>query len=160
MVSNARDDLPEPLSQVSTTNWSLGISTLRFLRLFSLAPRILIKRFLSFASADMKPPTLSGHTKIFRYSSQQQNLPLLFCCKTSDFLSVYCQNIRSSRWKNRQIFLQQKIRHHSIAHMDSLSRKIYPVSFLFQHSDLQMFFQDLSVNVFHIFSEIFRKRFH
>src|SRR5699024_5721719 len=42
MVSKAREDFPEPLTPVRTTNSSLGISTLRFFRLFTFAPRILI----------------------------------------------------------------------------------------------------------------------
>ena len=45
MVSNARDDLPEPDSPVITTNLSLGISMQMPLRLCSLAPLILIKFF-------------------------------------------------------------------------------------------------------------------
>src|SRR5919204_2971976 len=38
MVSNASEDLPEPLRPVSTVSWSRGISTSTFFRLFSLAP--------------------------------------------------------------------------------------------------------------------------
>jgi hypothetical protein len=41
-VSKARDDLPEPLKPVKTTNWFLGIDRLMFLRLFSLAPFMTI----------------------------------------------------------------------------------------------------------------------
>ena len=92
MVSNARDDLPEPLSPVSTTNWSLGISTLRFLRLFSLAPRILIKRFLSFASADMKPPTLSGHKK---YSGILLNSRIYLSYSAVELLIFYQYTVRT-----------------------------------------------------------------
>src|SRR5262245_23958594 len=39
-VSNASDDLPEPLTPVTTTSLSRGISTSTFCRLFSRAPRI------------------------------------------------------------------------------------------------------------------------
>src|SRR5262245_37521409 len=39
MVSNASDDLPEPLSPVNTTSASRGISRSTFLRLCSRAPR-------------------------------------------------------------------------------------------------------------------------
>src|SRR4029077_10686639 len=42
MVSNASDDLPEPESPVNTTNLSLGIERVTFLRLCSRAPRIVI----------------------------------------------------------------------------------------------------------------------
>src|SRR5579863_10426612 len=38
MVSKANEDLPEPDSPVKTTNWSRGISTERFLRLWTRAP--------------------------------------------------------------------------------------------------------------------------
>src|SRR2546428_1190383 len=38
MVSNASEDLPEPLRPVSTISCSRGISTSTFFRLFSLAP--------------------------------------------------------------------------------------------------------------------------
>src|SRR5262245_13655972 len=41
-VSNASDDLPEPLTPVTTTSLSRGISTSTFCRLFSRAPRIWI----------------------------------------------------------------------------------------------------------------------
>src|SRR5215831_17780684 len=42
MVSNARDDFPEPLSPVMTTRRSRGMSTERFLRLCWRAPRTAI----------------------------------------------------------------------------------------------------------------------
>src|SRR5436305_3365602 len=45
MVSKASDDLPEPLRPVMTTSLSRGISSVRFLRLCSRAPPILIKSF-------------------------------------------------------------------------------------------------------------------
>src|SRR6266496_3359289 len=45
MVSKAREDLPEPLKPVMTTSLSRGISSVRFLRLCSRAPPILIKSF-------------------------------------------------------------------------------------------------------------------
>jgi hypothetical protein len=51
MVSKASEDLPEPLSPVNTTNLSLGISTLKFLRLLTLAPLILIKCFFVVSAA-------------------------------------------------------------------------------------------------------------
>jgi hypothetical protein len=40
-VSNARDDLPEPLIPVRTTNLFLGISISMLFKLFSEAPLIL-----------------------------------------------------------------------------------------------------------------------
>src|SRR6266545_6287153 len=43
MVSNAREDFPEPDSPVMTTSWSRGISTSMFLRLCSRAPRTRIR---------------------------------------------------------------------------------------------------------------------
>ena len=42
MVSNAKVDLPEPDKPEKTTNESLGKETSMFLRLFSLAPLIII----------------------------------------------------------------------------------------------------------------------
>jgi hypothetical protein len=44
MVSNARLDLPEPLSPVTTTNSSRGMSMLTFFRVCSRAPRTRIRR--------------------------------------------------------------------------------------------------------------------
>src|SRR5690606_42032207 len=41
-VSNASDDFPDPLTPVTTTSLSRGISTSTFCRLFSRAPRISI----------------------------------------------------------------------------------------------------------------------
>src|SRR5262245_33147370 len=41
-VSNANDDFPDPLTPVTTTSLSRGISTSTFFRLFSRAPRISI----------------------------------------------------------------------------------------------------------------------
>src|ERR1700677_3248072 len=38
MVSKASEDFPDPESPVKTTSWSRGISTERFLRLWTLAP--------------------------------------------------------------------------------------------------------------------------
>src|SRR5271156_6728577 len=38
MVSKASEDFPDPDSPVKTTSWSRGISTARFLRLWTLAP--------------------------------------------------------------------------------------------------------------------------
>src|ERR1700722_16972316 len=38
MVSKAKEDLPDPERPVKTTNWSRGISTERFLRLWTRAP--------------------------------------------------------------------------------------------------------------------------
>src|SRR5262245_41554539 len=43
MVSNARDDLPEPDKPVITTSWSRGRSTSMFLRLWTRAPRTAIQ---------------------------------------------------------------------------------------------------------------------
>src|SRR5206468_12312311 len=43
MVSKAREDLPDPLRPVMTTSLSRGISTSRFLRLCSRAPRMTIE---------------------------------------------------------------------------------------------------------------------
>src|SRR2546428_6902250 len=47
MVSKARDDLPEPLRPVMTTSLSRGIFSVRFLRLCSRAPPILINSLLT-----------------------------------------------------------------------------------------------------------------
>src|SRR5678816_1094984 len=47
MVSNASEDLPDPLKPVTTTNLSRGIFSVRFLRLCSRAPPILIKSLLT-----------------------------------------------------------------------------------------------------------------
>src|SRR3990167_8176435 len=43
MVSNAREDFPEPLRPVMTTSWSRGISRSMDLRLCSRAPRMTIR---------------------------------------------------------------------------------------------------------------------
>src|SRR3954471_24220819 len=43
MVSNASDDFPEPLKPVITTSLSRGIESVRFFRLCSRAPPILMK---------------------------------------------------------------------------------------------------------------------
>src|SRR5215469_2546160 len=45
MVSNARLDLPDPLTPVMTVNWLRGISAFMFLRLWTRAPRIEITSF-------------------------------------------------------------------------------------------------------------------
>src|SRR5881396_7801 len=42
MVSNASEDLPEPLKPVMTTSLSRGMESVRFLRLCSRAPPILM----------------------------------------------------------------------------------------------------------------------
>src|SRR6185437_13631841 len=47
MVSNAREDLPEPLKPVTTTSLSRGIWSVRFLRLCSRAPPILMNSLLT-----------------------------------------------------------------------------------------------------------------
>ena len=41
-VSKAREDLPEPELPVTTTNFPRGISTVRSLRLFTLAPLMIM----------------------------------------------------------------------------------------------------------------------
>ena len=45
MVSSTNDDLPEPETPVTTVIWCLGILRLRFLRLFSVAPRMMMQSF-------------------------------------------------------------------------------------------------------------------
>src|SRR3954464_13311557 len=45
MVSNAREDLPDPLKPVITTSRSRGISSVMFLRLCSRAPPTLMNSF-------------------------------------------------------------------------------------------------------------------
>src|SRR5690606_32342862 len=52
MVSNARDDLPEPLNPVKTTRRLRGISTSMFFRLCCRAPRTTI---LSGSKSDVLP---------------------------------------------------------------------------------------------------------
>src|SRR5438045_3452838 len=47
MVSNAKDDLPEPLNPVITTSLSRGIVSVRFFRLCSRAPPILMTSLLT-----------------------------------------------------------------------------------------------------------------
>src|SRR3989304_380067 len=42
MVSKANEDLPEPEIPEMTTNWSRGISTVRFFRLWARAPTTTI----------------------------------------------------------------------------------------------------------------------
>src|SRR5665213_2093830 len=50
MVSNASDDLPLPLKPVTTTSLSRGIESVRFLRLCSRAPPILMNSLLTIAN--------------------------------------------------------------------------------------------------------------
>src|SRR4051812_22118857 len=47
MVSKASEDLPEPLKPVMTTSLSRGILSVRFLRLCSRAPPILMRLLLT-----------------------------------------------------------------------------------------------------------------
>src|SRR6184192_2021445 len=47
MVSNASEDFPEPLKPVITTSLSRGIFSVRFLRLCSRAPPILMNSLLT-----------------------------------------------------------------------------------------------------------------
>src|SRR5215831_6829858 len=60
MVSKASEDLPEPLKPVITTSLSRGIFSVRFLRLCSRAPPILMNSLLT----DSKFPTqtIDKHT--------------------------------------------------------------------------------------------------
>ena len=50
IVSNAKDDFPEPERPVITINWSLGISTETFFRLCSFAPLITIFLIIIFVA--------------------------------------------------------------------------------------------------------------
>src|SRR5207245_3799740 len=45
ILSNARDDLPEPETPVTTVSWLCGISKSMFLRLWTRAPRTVIESF-------------------------------------------------------------------------------------------------------------------
>src|ERR1051325_6847876 len=55
MVSKASEDLPEPLKPVMTTSLSRGILSVRFLRLCSRAPPILIDSLLTDPNFSNKP---------------------------------------------------------------------------------------------------------
>src|ERR1041384_3243961 len=55
MVSKASEDLPEPLKPVMTTSLSRGILSVRFLRLCSRAPPILINSLLTDPDFSNKP---------------------------------------------------------------------------------------------------------
>src|ERR671939_1128178 len=57
MVSNASEDLPEPLRPVSTISCSRGISTSTFFRLFSLAPLMPMVSLISPLPYPYEPPT-------------------------------------------------------------------------------------------------------
>ena len=60
MVSKASDDLPEPLNPVITTSLSRGMFSVRFLRLCSRAPPILMNSLLTdpnFANPTTQQPT-------------------------------------------------------------------------------------------------------
>src|SRR5205085_3879856 len=59
MVSNASEDLPEPLRPVSTISCSRGISTSTFFRLFSLAP---LMAMVSLISPLPYPYACTAHT--------------------------------------------------------------------------------------------------
>ncbi len=52
MVSNARDDFPEPDRPVITTNLSFGISSEMFFKLCSFAPLITIFLSIIFVALD------------------------------------------------------------------------------------------------------------
>src|SRR5215510_14135438 len=76
MVSKASDDFPEPLKPVITTSLSRGMESVRFLRLCSRAPPILMNSLLT-------------HLKICNYTIfkcnkttvPKQKEPLLFSTK-------------------------------------------------------------------------------
>ena len=71
MVSKARELFPEPDSPVRTTNSSLGISTSRFFRLFSLAPRIFIYCFPVLRTAITFSPS------VFRVYQNKRSFSLI-----------------------------------------------------------------------------------
>src|ERR1039457_3916432 len=54
MVSNAREDLPEPLKPVMTTSLSRGMFSVRFLRLCSRAPPMRMNSLLMAANFPFK----------------------------------------------------------------------------------------------------------
>src|SRR6516225_3472234 len=73
MVSNARLDLPEPESPVTTTSLSRGISTEMFLRLWTRAPcTAMVVR-----AAALDPPRLAFDRGVIRTSLEVEEGQLL-----------------------------------------------------------------------------------
>src|SRR4051812_27988499 len=66
MVSNAREDLPDPLKPVITTSRSRGISSVMFLRLCSRAPPTLMNSF----------PITSGVVKVAHSQRTAKRSPI------------------------------------------------------------------------------------
>ena len=81
MVSNAREDFPEPESPVITVKESRGISISIFLRLCSLAPLIIINSFSKKSSSKILNSYIS-----YRDSDNQLKsicTLILFCYESS-----------------------------------------------------------------------------
>src|SRR5690349_2436879 len=72
MVSNARDDLPDPDKPVNTTSLSRGISRSTFLRLCSRAPRIVIARKLDPAAVDLRLALITSSMRSFPVTRRAQ----------------------------------------------------------------------------------------
>ena len=81
MVSKASEDLPEPLNPVMTTSLSRGMLNVRFLRLCSRAPPILMNSLLTdpnFANPTIPEPTgnPAGSKEILIADSAAKYLPV------------------------------------------------------------------------------------
>src|SRR5215470_3397414 len=76
MVSNARLDLPEPESPVTTTSWSRGISSEMFLRLWTRAPcTAIVVRAAAAGFRDIdKRQLLHGNRARFREPDRRRGL--------------------------------------------------------------------------------------
>src|SRR5580692_8299258 len=75
MVSKAKDDLPDPLNPVMTTNLSRGMVRLRFFRLCCRAPPILMNSL--------------AMTLNFAISASHQHTPNHAKCKVRETRSVH-----------------------------------------------------------------------
>src|SRR6266496_2246995 len=98
MVSNASDDLPEPLKPVMTTSLSRGISSVRFLRLCSRAPPMRMNSLLmdcEFLDRINRQSYRSRTAKQSRMSSKVKNVKNVgqFLC---DNLCALCVEVEPS----------------------------------------------------------------
>src|SRR5262245_29646834 len=96
MVSKASDDFPEPLKPVITTSLSRGMFSVRFFRLCSRAPPILMK------------PLLTNQISVNRQSSnlREKRLGSKENASKSAFRIVECGGERSAAPLSNDVYLQ------------------------------------------------------
>src|SRR5574341_780079 len=79
MVSNAREDLPEPERPVMTVSVLRGISTLMFLRLCSRAPRTINRSDISLNPRGTPGRRSTGGAGTWAYLAWGPHLPYVGC---------------------------------------------------------------------------------